>query len=443
MLSELRPLEQQIFLRNVWDILKPGGKLIIAAEFFPKGLHRIKFQIKRAWYKLKLKKRFSTQPLQLFEDYLEPIGFKKGKEKSWTGGSIRAIIMQKQDPQYSESISSIQSGSGYYFPKERKFSGISAILGIWRCILTGQVDHVPIEPGLYQIGNPTSQSPIIVSSNYLYTYIKIRGHLKSLNLWLLCVDSMGINVWCAARGNNFGNKQILEAVHATGVNEITSKKELILPQLSAGGVERPKLKKKLSSLGIKVTYGPVWARHLPDYLEDRPIIKPAKMKLAKFTMYHRLRAGITHTTFLLRKIFLYPILLSLILVLFINQPRYWSLFLDLCSSLLFANAILTLLFPIANFTRKFIHKGIFFGIINIGVSTAFSVLLLNNPPYSWFNLLFYFWVSFFTTMSFSGYSFSTSPREIGDEYNKFAIINRITLILGVLLVIVGILLNFN
>ena len=37
MLSELRPFEQQIFLRNTWKVLKPNGRLILAAEFVPHG----------------------------------------------------------------------------------------------------------------------------------------------------------------------------------------------------------------------------------------------------------------------------------------------------------------------------------------------------------------------------------------------------------------------
>jgi len=36
MLSELRPFEQQIFLRNAWNALKPNGRIFIAAEFAAK-----------------------------------------------------------------------------------------------------------------------------------------------------------------------------------------------------------------------------------------------------------------------------------------------------------------------------------------------------------------------------------------------------------------------
>ena len=57
MLSELRPLEQQIFLREAWKLLKPNGRLYLAAEFVPSGISKIKFFIERWFYKKKTGKK--------------------------------------------------------------------------------------------------------------------------------------------------------------------------------------------------------------------------------------------------------------------------------------------------------------------------------------------------------------------------------------------------
>ena len=56
MLSELRPFEQQIFLRNAWKALKPEGRLIIAAEFIPSGFWKLIFKIKRWRYKKRIRR---------------------------------------------------------------------------------------------------------------------------------------------------------------------------------------------------------------------------------------------------------------------------------------------------------------------------------------------------------------------------------------------------
>ena len=216
MLSELRPFEQQIFLRNAWKALKPSGRMIVAAEIVPSGFWKLWFKTKRWRYRKKLRrlKIESTFLVKWFLSYLEPIGFKISAIKKWRHGSIQAIEFEKVD-KFNEP--------GYYRPKPKKYKGFRAQMNIYRCIFTGQTDHVPIEPGIYQSGNPDKDSPIIVTANYVYTYIKVMRALKGLDAWVLCVDSKGINVWCAARGGNFGNKQLIEAVRTSGISNITNK----------------------------------------------------------------------------------------------------------------------------------------------------------------------------------------------------------------------------
>ncbi len=430
MLSELRPFEQQIFLRNAWKALKPDGRMILAAEFIPSGFWKLWFNIKRWWYKKKLRrlKLESTFLVKWFFNYLEPIGFKISTVKKWRHGSIQAIELIKN---HKDNLGK----HGYYRPKSKKYKGFIAQMNIYRCLFTGQIDQVPIEPGIYQSGKPNEGSPIIVTANYVYTYIKVMRALKGIDAWVLCLDSRGINVWCAARGNNFGNKQLIEAVKATGIAQITNKKTIILPQLSAGGIAAPLIKAEAQDFPFNILYGPIWAKHIPKFLEERPARKPDKMKLAKFTLSHRFRAEITHTTFLFRKIFILPIIALFLLLIglaFIDTLWIRKLWIvgELWFWIIIANALIAILFPITNFTRKFITKGIIFGIITVtlfgGISWVFNYSLLNIILSSFF----YFWVAFFSTMSFSGYTMATSPREIQDEYPIFSKINMILLIIG-------------
>ncbi|MDX1798674.1 MAG: class I SAM-dependent methyltransferase, partial [Candidatus Lokiarchaeia archaeon] len=153
MLSELRPLEQQIFLRNVWKMLKPEGRLIIAAEFVPNGFWKLSFKLKRWRYKKKLRRLRiqSTHLVKWFYKYLEPIGYKIKNQEMWKHGSIQVIELQKINDNGTNE-------PGYYRPKIRRFSGFRSQLRIYRCIFTGQVDRVPIEPSIYKSGNPDEKS---------------------------------------------------------------------------------------------------------------------------------------------------------------------------------------------------------------------------------------------------------------------------------------------
>lgn len=430
MLSELRPLEQQIFLRNSWKALKTGGTLMLAAEFMPLGMWKVGFKIKRWRYKKKLRRLRlkATQTVKYFFDYLDPIGFKMVMEKQWKHGSIQVFKLVKTENGSTKP--------GYYRPPNRKFKGVSSQFRIYRCTLTGQVDRVPIQPGIYQAGNPSSNSPIIVTANYDFTYIKLMRDLKGIDAWVLVLDTNGINVWCAARGKDFGNEQLLEAVEATGIQKYVDHKTLILPQLSAGGVAIPNLPK---SFPFKVKYGPVWSKYIPEYLKDKPNKKPNYMRLAKFNLYHRIRAGITHTTFLLRKIFLYPLIVALLLLLptsFWVDKLTWILY--FLFWIISSNLLICFLFPISNFTSRFIHKGLLFGIVNAFIVGLLTLLFHRSFMFMILNLLFIFWISFFSTMSFSGYSMATSPREIQGEYPLFKMLNKIFLTIGIILSILGI-----
>ncbi len=432
MISELRPFEQQMFLRSAWKALRGNGRLLIADEFVPSGLRKVSFKLRRWMYKKKLKthKLRSTRQINWFYNYLEPIGFKLISEKCWGNGSIRALEIQKV-------AESGKKEPVYYRPKPKSFQGLKSHLRIYRCLLTGQIDRVPIEPGIYRSGNPNEKSPILVSANYDYTYIKLMRSIKKTDAWVLLVDSNGINVWCAARGDDFGNKQLLEAVEATGIQGMTEKRTLILPQLAAGGVSLPELSHESESFPFKISYGPVWAKYIPKYLEEKPAHKPENMKIAKFTLNHRLRAGITHTTFLFRKIFVYPIVGLILFYLLMRWYGQLTWVAEFCLWIIATNAIISILLPLSNFTRRFVLKGLFFGGLNVVALGALSWFWHGSIAVALFNALFYFWLAFFSTMSFSGYTMSTNPREIQVEYVIFRKINLILLVFSIILVFIG------
>ena len=104
------------------------------------------------------------------------------------------------------------------------------------------------------------------------------------------------------------------------------KKSLILPQLSAGGVAAPELQKRSEEFPFRVIFGPVWSKDLPEFITNRPARKPDKMKLAKFTLKHRFRGFITHTTFLLRKIFALPLIVLFLISLVLNLTGLFDKF---------------------------------------------------------------------------------------------------------------------
>ncbi len=119
-------------------------------------------------------------------------------------------------------------------------------------------------PGLYCVGNPTPQSPVLVTANYKLTFDAVRKELGGLNVWILVADTRGINVWCAAGKDLFSTEEMIISVRSARLDEIISHREIILPQLGAPGVAAHKVRK---GCGFKVIYGPIRAEDLPRFFK--------------------------------------------------------------------------------------------------------------------------------------------------------------------------------
>ncbi|NTW16281.1 MAG: acetyl-CoA synthase subunit gamma [Syntrophaceae bacterium] len=140
-----------------------------------------------------------------------------------------------------------------------------------------------IEPGLYALGNPGDESPVLVTANYKMSFDRLREALPGRNAWILALDTDGINVWCAAGKGTFGTEELLRRITLSGLTQIVTHRELILPQLSGPGVAAHRVK-KLS--GFRVHYGPIKAVDIPSYLDSGLNATP-EMRVQTFTLRER------------------------------------------------------------------------------------------------------------------------------------------------------------
>ena len=140
-----------------------------------------------------------------------------------------------------------------------------------------------VEPGLYALGNPTADSNVLVTANYKMSFDELRSHMPGRDAWILVLDTKGINVWCSAGKGTFGAGEIARRIEGVGLAAIVAHRTLILPQLSAPGVNANEVK-RLS--GFRVIYGPVRAADLPAFI-DAGMRATADMRLVRFTLRDR------------------------------------------------------------------------------------------------------------------------------------------------------------
>jgi acetyl-CoA decarbonylase/synthase complex subunit gamma len=239
----------------------------------------------------------------------------------------------------------------------------------------GRMDYT-VEPGLYALGNPDSQSHVLVTANYKMSFDRLRETLSGRDVWLLVLDTKGINVWCAAGKGTFGTEELVRRIALSGLSKVVSHRELILPQLSGPGVAAHQVKK---FSGFRVHYGPIRASDLTAYLEAGLKATP-EMRLKTFSLRERL-ALIPIEIVAAFKVSLL-ILITFFLLGGLGGPdEYWTnamnygLFAVVATlSAIVAGAVLTpILLPILP-GRAFSLKGCI-----VGVVVALTLLIVRNP----------------------------------------------------------------
>jgi acetyl-CoA decarbonylase/synthase complex subunit gamma len=277
-----------------------------------------------------------------------------------------------------------------------------------------------VGPGLYALGEPNDQSPVLVTANYKMSFDRLREALSKRHAWILVLETNGINVWCAAGKGTFGTDELVRCIEFSQLNRVVSHRELILPQLGGPGVAAHKVKKRT---GFKVLYGPIQATDLPAFLDAGMQATP-KMRRKTFTMLERvvlipveLVSTLKWSLLILPAFFLLGGLGA--------SSGFWNgvltdgLFavLNLLGALL-AGAVLTpILLPWLP-GRAFSQKGLIMGLITTLFITFFGAFYLNIRQDS-MNILAWFFLtpalSAYLAMNFTGASTYTSLSGVRKE----------------------------
>ena len=147
----------------------------------------------------------------------------------------------------------------------------------------GRMDY-RVEVGLYSLGNPGVEAPVFVTANYKLSFDHLRRALRGMDVWLLVLDTHGVNVWCAAGKGTFSTEELVRRIEATGLAGVVSHRRLILPQLGAVGVAAHRV---AEATGFTVIYGPVRAADIPAWLKAGRR-KDAAMRTVSFSLWDRL-----------------------------------------------------------------------------------------------------------------------------------------------------------
>ena len=142
----------------------------------------------------------------------------------------------------------------------------------------------PTRTGLRVVGNPGPEAPVFLTCNFDLTVRRVLRALEGLDCYLLVANSKGINVWCAAGGGILNAHSVNSVLKSSSIAQRVSHRTLILPQLSAPGVD---VRTVESQTGWRCQFGPIYAEDIPAYLAAN-FSKTDDMCRARFPLGARL-----------------------------------------------------------------------------------------------------------------------------------------------------------
>jgi NAD-dependent dihydropyrimidine dehydrogenase PreA subunit len=138
--------------------------------------------------------------------------------------------------------------------------------------------------GLVRIGDPDRSSPVLLTGNFTLTVRRLRDSLDGVDAWLLVANSNGINVWCAAGGGHLTHHDVISVLRTSGIADLVDHRDLVLPQLSATGVERRPIE---GATGWCTHWGPARLEDLPAVLARGGSVHRHERRM-RFPLWERL-----------------------------------------------------------------------------------------------------------------------------------------------------------
>ena len=120
--------------------------------------------------------------------------------------------------------------------------------------------------GIYEIGGPNENSPVIITCNFSLTYFIVSGEIENTRVpsYLLIKDTEGLSVMTAWAAGKFSADSIAPFIKKCGIADKVKHRKLIIPGYLAS--ESGGLEEELPDWEILI--GPREAAHLTSYLKN-------------------------------------------------------------------------------------------------------------------------------------------------------------------------------
>jgi acetyl-CoA decarbonylase/synthase complex subunit gamma len=124
---------------------------------------------------------------------------------------------------------------------------------------------IQVKPELYEINNPTDESPLLFTTNFSLTYFTVAGDIENSKIgsYLQVVDTEGLSVMTSFAAGKLTADSVVEALEKSGALDKIKHNKIVIPGMVA------RMSAKLSEKsGREVIVGPRESSGIPKFLKS-------------------------------------------------------------------------------------------------------------------------------------------------------------------------------
>jgi acetyl-CoA decarbonylase/synthase complex subunit gamma len=146
-----------------------------------------------------------------------------------------------------------------------EYQAVLPLVMLRQNIYTDPQKPIQVDPKVYPIGEPGSESPVVVTTNFSLTYFLVSGEIENSGVpaHLVVVESEGMSVLTGWAAGKFTGAKIAAAVKASGIEREVRTRRIIIP----GYVAQISGELEEALPGWEVIVGPGEALDLPQLLK--------------------------------------------------------------------------------------------------------------------------------------------------------------------------------
>lgn len=175
----------------------------------------------------------------------------------------------------------------------------------------------PIEPGLHTIGQPTDESPVLLTTNNRITLNRIRRALDTRSAYVLALDLGGLDFRSAAAAGKLRTDRLIAAFMTSGLRDHAAPRRAFLPPFCESLIDTAVIS---DTTGWDVCLGPADARDLRQFLEAPTMFESNNASI--FDWHERLAIALS-TSLVTSAVFVLPLLVFGLAVALAGLAAVW------------------------------------------------------------------------------------------------------------------------